>query len=449
MIWTSTKRAQIVAVLGLLCSLLSLAPSQAGAQSVVVLDFEGPRSGRARADVIKALRAGDVELIEQAQAEAQAQELGVSLDSDTGRSKVAAKIGASAFLNGTTVKRKKRMRLTLIVYNGRDGTVVGEARVGARKAKFSRRIRRGLMGKLTPLLNETDAPDRVQEPDLVDESSQDSDGDSTLSRAAEESAETQARDDAGGFTEDDIADGAGGKPWLQVGFNVGLMARSLTFKDSVIPLSDHSLGMNLAPSLYARVYPMALAGDGPLANIGLELSARRLLFAASKRDEIEFATNVSDYRIGLHGRLAVGEHSLGLGVGYGVHSGWFSDADDGTKSGVAGVRYKHLRFAVDGTVDVGPLSLEPTLGLLLPLAYGEIGDDDWFQHVSGMGYELGLQAAVPLSDSFELTAGAAFRQWGLALNPKPDDTSVTAGRRAAGGITDRYTTLDLGIRFSH
>lgn len=412
-----------------LCAMSSSALAQS---HVVVLEFSGPRADQIRGDVVRLLDDRDVGLLELERANAVSAKLSVDLGDESGRLAVAREEEITAFVRGETEKQGKRLKLTLHVYSGHDGGEVGTAEMNARPAALGKRLSRKIGSELQTLLAQTRAPDPIApEP---------------KAEPVVEAEEIQAdSDDAAEATESDTPASGKRPEGLVVGVYASLLSRSFTYKDAVLSLSTHKILLNLSPTLSTQLYPMAFVSDGVLAHLGLDIRFSYLLFATSARDGQSYKTRSLDLRLGLRGRLPLGDHQLGLGIAYGMQSTSFGKGDDGSEAGVPDVRYGHLRIAGDGRFLIAGLWLQPALALLVPLSLGQIASTNWFPHASGLGVDASLHLAIPLSSSFEVVLGGAFRQWGLSLNPEPSDSSVITLRRAAGGATDRYITADLGL----
>lgn len=431
-------------VLSVFLALLVLLAGSAAQAQVVVLDFSGPRSNGARAEVVEALMKMDAELLPVADAESAAKSHSVSLDSDRGRQEVAAEKGIRAFVGGEVQRDGKRFTLVVTVYSGDTGEAVGEAKVSARRAKLRKRIGARIGRDLGGLLDDTRAPEPREE---AAEKDVDMDFDPDDVPRLEGDQAVDEEEVASEDEEDEEPDAAGGKASpLEVGVLLTFLSRDYSYKDSVLTMSNHRFLFNPAPALLLRVYPFAFGDDpGVLGHIGVDFGFKYLLFATAKRDDIEYDTNSSDLRIGLHGRIPMGEHELGLGVGYGLQSTSFGRGADGSDAGVPDVSYGHLRFGAETRLVFGAVSFKPAVALLLPLSYGDLASDTWFPHTTGLGVDTALHMGIGVADGIELLVGGTFRQWGFGLKPEPTDRGVLDYGRAAGGVTDRYFSADLGL----
>ncbi len=108
--------------------------------SVAVLKFSGRGGSRARARVVVALQ-GHVRLVPREQVDASARRQGFSLSMPAGRAAVAQDLGVDLFVEGRVRGRRRRARLTLTVYSGRDGTEVASEQIRVRAADFEDRVR--------------------------------------------------------------------------------------------------------------------------------------------------------------------------------------------------------------------------------------------------------------------------------------------------------------------
>ncbi|HEX2689497.1 MAG TPA: hypothetical protein VHN14_22905, partial [Kofleriaceae bacterium] len=178
--------------------------------------------------------------------------------------------------------------------------------------------------------------------------------------------------------------------------------------------------------------------DGAGAHIGLEASGQITYPIDSTRGSDSFRTSGHAFGVGLHGRIPLGKHELGLSVGYGQHAVEIADSDRGIDPGVPSVKYGFLRAGLDARVQLAS-ALGRRIGgaYRLLLGYGELGDDAWFRHVSGGAIEGELALRWTVAGPFALEASGGIWRYGLSLKPEPTDDSVTDFARIAGGVTDQ------------
>ena len=420
---------QLLCLASLLCCISCPALAQG---KVIVLEFEGPRAGQLRENLYDLLKEDDFELTDAQDAEQLANELSVDLGSQRGRVTIAQAAEAAAFIGGLVTRRKKRLELAVRVYNGHDGDEVGVVEVRGRPAVLRKRLQTRLLPQLRELLAQTRPP----EPS-VEESNDD--------QAVEQERapqDTRMRPEPPPPATDDMVKHPES---LVLGVYASLWSRSFTYKDAVLPLSKHKILLNLAPAISAAFFPLALFDEGVLAHLGFDLRFRYLLFASSLRDGQRYPTHSLDLQLGLRARLPLGKHQLALGIAYGVQSTNFDSAQDGSTAGVPNVRYEHVRAGTDARLMVDTVAIQPALALLVPVSLGQLASRQWFPHATALGLEASLHLAIPMGASLEIVAGGSFRQWGMSLNPKPEDSSVTMLWRAAGGATDRYIIGDIGL----
>lgn len=425
--------------------LLAAAHAQADGR-VAVEEFEGPRAGQARKAVVAAL-SGEVDVVGPDEVVDAADALGTSLDSAEGRVAVARKLGLRAFVAGTVAKAGKRLRLTLTVHNGADGTAVGDAQVSGRKKKFRRRVKGRSWAGLQPLIAQTAVP----EPEAAEPTP-------AADEAAEEEGVAAAELEAGwgGDDEDDDGDDSpaapGDAPGLVFDLGFGLGAREYGYPDeanldglagySLSPWAD-SAGLIPNLDLALQVYPLALFGSrGMLAGLGFDIRYQKS-FGIDSEDAVTgavYETNAS--AVSADVRMRFPSETLDPAVFLGLGQRSF-ELDKG--AGVPAVAFTSVRLGGDVRytgIDSIPLQLR--LGLLLPVGFGGLVGDNWYPNASGLGMLGELRGGYALSDLLEPFVALGYERYGLTFDPEPDSSTDTLGR-VAGGATDEYYQLLLGV----
>lgn len=465
----------------LLCGTVTAQTSKQGA--VVVLSFSGPRGDEARSAVERSLSDEGVQIIDVEKVERTVEELRADLQNPQGRQQIAAKHRIRAFVAGRVeAAGRRRFRVRMGVFSGEDGSMVGTAAIGVRRAALTEKLAATAAERLSAGLDKARPPeaeeaeeepaggyefalDEVAPEEAEPEPKQEEEEEERPRRrpqrqrpkadekepsAVDEDEEEVPADEE----EDDDASSPTDRSPLVLGGGLSFLGRSLAFKEKVGSLSDHKIQPNPSLLFQGRFYPVGLVKGGWMSHIGLEFRYAYMLFASSRKGDQEYETTAHDLRIGLHGRLPLGAHDVGLGIAYGSQSMAFEPADDGSAAGVPEYGYSFLRFAADGRVVIGEFAIEPYFALLLPTAFGEVERNEWFPHMTGLGLEAGALVRWALGGAVELFAGGGYRQWGLTFNPEPDDLRVTLtddeGNEiggAAGGATDRYISIDLGVAY--
>lgn len=450
----------------------------------MVLNFSGPRGAEARDAVEASLEADGVDIVDVGKVERAVEDMSADLQSADGRKQIAESQGIRAFVAGRVEPAgRRRFRVRMGVFSGDDGSMVGTAAIGMRRRGLTRRLEaaaaqelRGGLSKarkpsggssgssgggggagyefaidevedVTDEVEEEEPPPRPQrprrprrrEPEVAQTDEVDDD------EEVPQSAESDDEEDE--EVEDTDTDASSARSPLVFSGGMSFIGRSLAFKDKVGSLSDHKIQPNPALLIGGEFYPLGLVDDNWASHIGLEFRYAFLLFASSRKGDLEYDTTAHDLLIGLRGRLPLGAHDLGLGIGYGSQSMAFEPAEDGSSAEVPEYGYSFVRFAANGRFVFGDLSIEPHFALLLPLGFGEVARNEWFPHMSGTGIDAGARAGWALGGHVELFAGFTYRQWGLTFNPEPTDLRVSRYGGAAGGATDRYVYIDVGAAY--
>jgi hypothetical protein len=210
----------------------------------------------------------------------------------------------------------------------------------------------------------------------------------------------------------------------------------------------YKLPLAPAPFIDVAIYPLAFAGRGFMANLGLvggyeKLVGTTTVVESGTPTQSTATTSGQQFFVGARGRLPLGEHELGVGVAYGKHSFHVSDHPAGPQDpGVPNVDYTFVRAGLDGRLNLGAVSLGARLGTRLVTNTGSLGQD-WFPSTKTQSIEAGVQLAYHLTPMFELVAGADFLRYAFNFNPVAPTNPVIAG-----GAVDQYISGWLALRVS-
>ena len=128
----------------------TLAASVARADTrVTVHDFYGPYADRVRDDIVNLLeRQSGITIVSQAQVESTAEKLGVDPSSAEGRIALGRELQLSAWMTGVVKKRSGKLKLTVVVFDGAQHSLVGRTRLSGKTAsKLSAEIKDHLWRK--------------------------------------------------------------------------------------------------------------------------------------------------------------------------------------------------------------------------------------------------------------------------------------------------------------
>jgi len=422
---------------------LLLVSTVAAQAKVTVGDFTGRRASKVRAQVVKALD-GEVELVPNSDVESAAESLGVDASTAEGRTAVALELGISAFVAGSVKKKGKRSTLTLTVYDASDGGEVGTGTVRGKTKALPKLAKRKAWGEIGSLIAGTSVPEPEAEPEPEPE-------------PEEEPREYTAGDADDEDQDEDEDPGEAEGPGLVVSVGLGLGTRDFDYpKDgnlgglpnyTLTPWGDDA-GVAPAALLGLQLFPMAFVGGGLASNIGVDVRAE-LVFGVDSVDPVRdetYATNALRWSADLMMRFPMDGLEPAVRLGYGV-STYEIESSPTQRSPVPAVAYGSVRFGGDLRLGLGDsLALDTHLVLLLPLGFGELGEDDWFPGASALGLESELRVAILLSESLETFVGLGYDRYGLTLDPDPADEGVGLGR-VAGGAVDQYMHVRLGVGY--
>jgi hypothetical protein len=199
------------------------------------------------------------------------------------------------------------------------------------------------------------------------------------------------------------------------------------------------------PFLHFALYPLAFAGRGGLANLGLVGRYERLIGTSTVDKSLPgqptSTTSGQEWDVGLRGRLPIGDGEVGLTGTYGQHSFLLSSAD--VPPGVAtvpNVEYTFLRLDAEGAVPIGPITLGGHVGTRFVPKTGALGK--WFGTTKTTSIEAGLSLAYRLTPMFEVVAGADLLRYAFAFSPPTNNGII------AGGAVDQYISGYLALRVS-
>ena len=447
---------------------------------VVVEDFKGASGKKVRSVVVEILEDQGIVLIPPKKAKLTAKKTGADLSSESGRVRVAKKLGVAAFISGTTKVVKKKTEIDIRVYRGSDGMESASFKTAVTKWTISKELNKKLWAAIGPALGgggdeallpeptqpvepvreqpiaaapqrpaPTRAPppqpaQRYQEPELDDELPP-----GVAPREAPQARDDESENEALAMeTHADSDESTVQRPSaldITVGARIG--TRSFGYNDSLPGLRGYSLLPSPSLALLGRWYPAAHFGAGALAHLGLDVRAEMLVGVSSENDEKQkFSTSSHALGFGLRGRIPLDNIELGVIGGWGQHAFVVADNAD-VDPDVPDIKYSFLRIGADGRYQFNKaIAVQLRAAFLYGLSLGEISSPAWFPHASGNGLEAeaSFQLGVSKLLAFELALG--MQRYFMSLNPQADDPGVLASTaRVAGGALDKYFFSRLGL----
>lgn len=472
-------RPWVLPIFSLLCLLCSTAHAES---RVVVRSFYGPGADTLRRDVVKILsRHREIEVVPSDRADEVAKKLGVDASSPEGRLAVADELKIAAWLEAIIQKQGGELRATVLLYDGkthdRIGRYVATRRnagqlASALNAELWRKIRDPLLTAAAPAGGAVS----TKEPSSSESESSDSDteveevhsatpapvastGPTTSVPApsmALGSASTVASarwfvTAAGAAATSQGAQAAvpAAPPsnlpdFLLATAEVGTLTRKLAYEDAnTLSLGNYSLPAAPQVSIAARYFPGAHMSAGWASNFGLDANARFAFATKSEAtDGTVYKAQVDSYGVGLRVRVPIKKHEISLLGGYGIDRFRFKDSE-AKPAPTPNVSYSFLRFGGEGEFAVSDkFSLGARGAFLSLLSVGEIGGEEWFPRLTGNGLEGSAFAAFALSPMLDLMLSAGLTHYFFDFNVKEGDSLI------AGGATDDYITVSLGLRVS-
>ena len=353
-----------------------------------------------------------------------ADELGAGLDNAGGRVKVARALGIQAWVAVRSKGRKKRYAAQGRLYSGHNGQLVETVQGRGRSEREALAV---MLKRLQQPLASTKAAsvDAIAESDFPPPPAPRRRRSTVVSpdSTATAEVETTARPRTGGRSTDPV--------FVAVGFS--LQNRDFSYNDDAFDsLRPYELSAGPAIAGEVRWYPAGHFTDGFLTHIGIESRLRYLVGVTSEDSGGEqFNTSSVDVYGGVRGRLPLGAHEVGLGLGVGSHSFDVDVPEEGPA--LPGVSYTYLRAGADGRVAL-PADLQLYLGAAWRQVFssGDIGGDEWFPNASQGGIDATLAVGWNFLWNLEARLGAEYTRYFFSLNPELGDVNV------AGGAVDQY-----------
>lgn len=469
------KQFLVCAVL-LAAGLVAPAASAAGKGGRVgVVVLRGAGEGVVRAKISAALKANGFQVVGGQQLDSTASGLGVSLDADAGFKAVAKELNISAFVAGELSRKKA----DLVVRNGADGVVLGDASfAGANPKKIAAQVGADFWRQLGPAVRQGKPPSGAKtKAAIAEEASAPEEEEAApapppeprkkgkrAARAEEESAEPAPAEKASEGAEepegkpakraaareeeeeDTSSSMVAAGPALSLGVGGRALFRRLDWNQDInnrLPPYALSPGPQLA--LWLEAYPGALVSKGFAGNVGV-FGSFNLGFGVTSTttDGARLTTKFQDFLGGLKVRLPVNNlFTPYASLAYGAQS-FRLQSSSGAASVIPSVAYKFLRIGLGTRVAMGSaLSLDLGLAYLLVTdsgsGAGDIKSQAYFPNTTAKALDVGLSVGYRIIKLVGVRAGVDFRQYGLDFKVKQGDPLIV------GGAKDRYITVGGGV----
>jgi hypothetical protein len=221
-------------------------------------------------------------------------------------------------------------------------------------------------------------------------------------------------------------------------------------------LNTYELPLGPALLVDIRFYPGAFFSRGLAANIGLVAHfeqgfATKSIYGENTDQEKELETSMQEIRVGLMGRIPLGESEIDLSGEYGIHKFRLNGDEQGTVGTgtvtdnfplVPDTDYTFIRVGLEGRFRFSEFMVGVHVAPRIVLGVGDLASDAWFPEASGMGFDTGLMLGYGIIPSLDVVVGVDYLRYGFDFNPIPVGAPVVAG-----GATDEYTSAYLALLF--
>jgi hypothetical protein len=404
--------------------LLAASPARADTR-VTVHDFYGPNAARMREQVVAVLEQKGLRVIDTTELDSAAAELGVDRFSPDGRQALAKKLGVAAWMTGLLQKKKGKLTLTLVVYDGGERGRLARTRFVAGSARqLSEAVKGRLWDRTGRALLELEAPAGSQIEIAAAPSSSDIERDSApLTAAGNDNDRVAARGEA-----------------FRVFAGVGSPFRSLSYQDPISPaLGDYRLNAAPVADLAVSVFPGRFATNGPLSWFGIEARGQFGLSSPTlNQGGNEFKSRYDALHAGVRARLPLGAHHVSLFSGYSLSRFAIKSEADGVTAPTPSVDYRSIRSGAG--VELGlsdSMRVAFDAAWLNFLSVGEIAR--WFPRATAAGIELSLSSTYRVTGNIFMRAAAVYSRAFFDFHAQPGDKYI------AGGALDQSLALALGV----
>jgi hypothetical protein len=245
------------------------------------------------------------------------------------------------------------------------------------------------------------------------------------------------------------------RAWEYTGDPVGVRDPSASHRT----LQPYNLDFAPALEVAAILYPGAFLTDGIASHFGVmgsfvlgiatSTDFEQQIPGTSNKLVTELKTTSQAWDMGLRGRIPIGPAELALFATYGTHSFILHGDEGGTGLAplVPDVKYTFVRLGAEARVRIAKFLGG---GHIAPRILTSLHQIDlpyvWFPNAHGSGLDFGLMVGYGVLPYMDIVLNADFVGYGFDFNPMPVDPLI--GPVIAGGATDRYNSLSLGVKFT-
>ena len=220
--------------------------------------------------------------------------------------------------------------------------------------------------------------------------------------------------------------------------------------------------LDFAPALeFAGIlYPAAFFTDGVASNFGVmgsfmqgfatSTDFEQQIPGTSNKLVTELKTSSQAWDMGVRGRIPIGPAEIALFATYGSQS-FILHGDEGGTSSLAplvpDVRYTFVRLGGEARVRFAKVLVGAHIAPRILTSLHNIDlVNVWFPGAKGTGLDFGLMVGYGVLPFMDVMLSADFVGYGFDFNGIPNNPQVAPV--VAGGATDRYNSLSLGVKFT-
>jgi hypothetical protein len=446
--------------------LLSSAAAQAAGQRIGVPKFEGPHEALIRKQVVRLLKAHGYEPVGPRAMDYGMSSTGAGLDSDDGLKKVAKELSLSGIVTGKIGPKRAK----LVVHDGGEGSVLGEAAFsGANPHKLAKEVWLTFWKKLGPDVGRGHVPSGAKKPTKTaepeeEEAEKGEEGEEGEAASRSKDASSAAQ---GGASEETASSSKpkkteappkepsapsvpSGRPWVDLEVGAGGFHRTLTFNQSTTPaLLSYKLPVGPIAVANVVVYPFDPLVGGLLGNIGLEAEIQQGFAISSTQTSngtsTKYPSVVHDYAGGVRYRFPfAAANDVYLSATAGEDAFTFTGRSAANVLDSPDTIYHYVRPGLGLHLAVaGGLSVALGAGYrdVFNHAGAQFHSPQFFPRSSVAGADAEVEARYAIAPWFQVRAGLEWRRYWFALNTQPTDLFV------AGSATDQSFAFTGRVAF--
>jgi hypothetical protein len=473
----------------LLLLLASAGAARAAAKRVGVPKFDGAQEALVRKQVMQVLKARGYELVKSREMEAAVSSTGALLESDDGFQKVAKELSLMAIVTGEVGKKRAKV----IVHDGREGSVLGEASFpGANPKKIAAEVGKsfwkqlgadverghvpsgskkpkapvadapeddenapGAGGESAPPEPETPKSKKGKSADIVADGPSESEPEPEAAPKKKKKKKKRSDEDTG---EDDEGAAGSGLPPIDVAVGMGGVNRGYAYNQDVTGMRPYNLPLGAAAVLRAVIYPIGMVMEGsPLQNLGLELNVEQAFGIASNigaggTDPLagaSFGTSVHEYGGGARYRIPFGAaHQLWFSATGGEHAFVFTSSagcDMATncrnRLDIPDTIYRFVQPGVGARFEFGNIAVAASAGYRLIFNGAGNHFQTFFPHRTVGGLTADAYVGYRFMNNLEARGSVSLRRYFFDMH------SVATDTWRAGGAIDQYISFGVGVAF--